>query len=74
MILQSSLMLGVAGAAGGNGLNTNKKKAREFLIRVLLWLRVHQDSGECRVCTKYNTSQCGMGCKTCIPLLVFAAG
>jgi len=29
------MLPGASGAAGGNALNTNKKKAREFLVRVL---------------------------------------
>ena len=34
-MIPGSAMPGASGSASGNGLNTNKKKAREFLVRVL---------------------------------------
>ncbi len=45
MISGSPLLPGAAGAAGGNGLNTNKKKAREFLVRVLYVEMLGHDGG-----------------------------
>jgi len=41
----SHLLPGAAGGTAGNGLNSNKKKAREFLVRILYVEMLGHDGG-----------------------------
>jgi AP-4 complex subunit epsilon-1 len=41
----SHLLPGAAGGTPGNGLNSNKKKAREFLVRILYVEMLGHDGG-----------------------------
>jgi AP-4 complex subunit epsilon-1 len=84
MIPGSPLLPGAAGAAGGNGLNSNKKKAREFLVRVLYVEMLGHDGGfgyikavvsvDCARTLAPLPPQCGLGEATCNTFFVLNAG